>query len=136
MLSLKHCLWFLLYVILYRIGNERVKCELIGQTEHIYVNIMHITFFILKDNSIVVVKFFKIFQWSNIELEVVKYNTYSAMSNTNSIIESNIVGSFYVSTTDISDLFFIKLNYIKNKWFFVTIPNDRAIVISLLHINE
>jgi len=66
----------------------------------------------------------------------VKYNSYSVMSNTISIIESNIVGSFYVSTTDISDIFFIKLNCIKNKCFFVTIPNDRAVVISLLHISE
>jgi len=64
----------------------------------------------------------------------VKYNSYFVMSNTP--IESNIVGTFYVSTTDISDLFFVKLKYIKNKCIFVTIPNDRAVVISLLHISK
>jgi len=72
--------------------------------------------FILIDNSIVVVK--KILKYSNdqIEIGVVKYNSYSVMSNTP--MESNVVGSFYVSTTDISDLFFVKLKYIKNKCFF------------------
>lgn len=90
--------------------------------------------FILKNNNIVVVK--KILKYFNgqIELGVVKYNSYFAMSNTP--IESNIVGSFYVSTIDTSDLFFIELEYIKNKCFFVTIPNEKAVVISLLHISE
>jgi hypothetical protein len=30
----------------------------------------------------------------------------------------------------------IELKYIKNKCFFVTIPNNRAVVISLLHTSE
>lgn len=51
-------------------------------------------------------------------------------------IESYIVGSFYVSTTDLSELFFIKIEYIKNKCFFVTTSNDRTVVISLLHNSE
>ena len=56
----------------------------------------------LKDNSNVVVKKYFKYSYGQIELDVLKYNTSSVISNTP--IESNITGSFYVSTTDMFDL--------------------------------
>lgn len=53
----------------------------------------------------------------------------------NNPISSNIVDSFYVYTTDMSDYFSVLIVNIKYKYIFVTISDDRAIVISLF-INE